>query len=151
MIDENIAELLYIYDQPVYVSDQSENNEFAPVGGFEKKILVALKEADFTADNEALLVKMLSACQLTDKDYFIIRIMPQQLLTLINRYQPETVLLFDLSLHSETFNSLKEKYKPFRFAGKKFLLCDSLTAISTAPSLKSALWTNGLKPLFKIN
>ncbi len=151
MIDDNIAELLHIYDQPVYVDNYKDADDRLRLGGFEQKVLVAVKEEDFTSLNEALLVKMLLACHLEMKDYYIITSASDEVIPSINQYQPETVLLFDLPLHSDIFKAMKEKYKPFRFAGKKFLLCDSLGMISATPSLKSTLWTAGLKPLFNIN
>jgi DNA polymerase III psi subunit len=150
MIDDNIAELLHIYDQPVYIPDVSAISSLTPKGGFGKQVLVLVKEDDLNASNEMLLAKMLAACQLNESDYYIISSTQDVVLPMIHRFMPETVLLFGLDLHSDTFDSLKDKYNPFRFGGKKFLLCDSLTSISNAPTLKAALWTNGLKPLFNI-
>ncbi len=151
MIDDNIAELLHIYDQPVYLPDDSDVNNVIPKGGFRQHVLVMVQAEDLNAENEMLLTKMLAACQFDEQDYYIIKSQQEMVLPLINRFSPDTVLLFGLALNSAVFNSLKEKYEPFRFAGTKFLLCDSLTLISNTPTLKSALWTNGLKPLFNIN
>ncbi len=151
MIENKIEELLYIYNETLYLNSDLNPENIQPKGGFEKKILVLLTASDLIPDTELLLSKMLAACKLSEKDYFIINISQSQVLETINQYQPETVLLFNLVLQSSAFNIHKEKNQPFRFAGRKYLLCDSLKAISSNPNLKSDLWTKGLKILFNLS
>ena len=71
-------------------------------------------------------------------------------LRIINQLNPETVILFGLSLNNEAFNAQKNVYKPFRFNNIKFLLSNSLSEVSANAAMKSSLWTTGLKPLFNI-
>lgn len=151
MIENNIEELLHIYEQTMYTDTDFNPDAVLPKGGFEKKILVLVNTADMNAENEILLGKMLAACGFQINDYYVVLGNAFNVIALVTHFQPETVLLFDLPLQSAAFNSFKEKNKPFRFGGIKWLLCDSLTAVSGNPALKSALWTSGLKILFNIN
>jgi hypothetical protein len=151
MIENKIEELLYIYNETLYLNSDLNPEIIQPKGGFEMKILALTEASDLIPDTELLLSKMLAACKFTEKDYYIMNISQSQVLETIHRLQPETVLLFNLTLQSPAFNILKEKNQPFRFAGRKYLLCDSLKSILINPSLKSDLWTNGLKILFNLS
>lgn len=151
MIENNIEELLHIYDQTIYTDTDFAMNSVLPKGGFEKKLLVLVNSKDMNPENEMLLGKMLGACGFAENDYYIVLSQANNVISLATHFQPETVLLFDLPLQSEAFNSFKEKNKPFRFGGIKWLICDSLTAVAASPALKSTLWTSGLKILFNIN
>ena len=151
MIENNIEELLHIYDQPIYIDAVHEEGVMDAKEGAKTPILILSSPDQINQHTELLLEKMMGACKFQKEDYRLVPASQQSLLQRINVYQPDTVLLFGLSLESETFSSIKEKNKPFRFGGKKFLLCDQLSNIADSPSLKSDLWTNGLKVLFNIN
>jgi len=150
MIENNIHELLHIYGDPIYIWADPEDVAIYGNKSEQLQILILTLPGQVNLDNAILMDKMMAACKLRKEDYLLVQSAQEDLFQWINTYQPETVLLFGLSLESEAFSSLKDKNKPFRFAGKKFLLSESLSTIAASPSLKSDLWTNGLKVLFNI-
>lgn len=149
MGENNLTQLLHIFDQEFYLPGKAEE-PLQQQGSATAKVLVLALPGDLSEENRQMLSRMLKACLLTESDYVILPSGADLVLPQIRQYQPGFVLLFGLNLESESFRSLKEKYKPFRFADKKFLLADPLGELAASPALKSALWTQGLKPLFKI-
>ncbi len=150
MNEQKLAELLPIYGEMLFPMSGADKAFVELKGGFDKQVLILLCEGSDNAETDTLLQKMMGACQLQSHDYKVASAKPSGVLEAIQYYQPETVLLFGLPLESPVFDAQKEKYKPFRFAGRRFLLGDALTNISASAELKSALWVNGLKPLFDI-
>ena len=150
MNENNIIELLPIYDEALYITSQNKSTFDAKLDKPKADVLVLLAKGDLNDETNILLDKMLAASKFSKEDYQIVSVLQSSVFDAINHHQSATILLFGLSLSSEVFNAQKEKYKPFRFGGKKILLCDSLVTIATNPTLKSTLWTNGLKVLFNI-
>lgn len=149
MGENNLTQLLHIYDQEFYLPGQAE--ESMPMATMEPvKVLVLANPDDLSVEHRELLARMLKACLLAETDYVVLPSDTDLLITHIRQYQPQYVIMFGLNLESPSFHAQKEKYKPFRFADKKFLLGDTLRDMAASPALKSALWTQGLKPLFNI-
>ena len=150
MIQKNIEELLHIYNETLYegtswmdLSTPYPNEEV-------HKVLVLHQELDLLPEYTLLLSNILKACKLNENDYYVQVVKAQSWLHYVHRGRIEIVILFGMEMDNQVFHLQKELYKPFRFAGKKWLLADSVAAIHSNPSLKSSLWTNGLKPLFGI-
>lgn len=151
MNDIQIDEVLHIYNETLYTNIDSNASYEIIKGSFQQKILILISKEDNLLENQQLLTKMLAACNLQEADYQIGMVLEKNgILQIINQLNPETVLLFGLSLNNEAFNAQKNVYKPFRFNQIKFLLSNSLSEVSANAAMKSSLWTTGLKPLFNI-
>jgi DNA polymerase III psi subunit len=152
MNPNKIAELLPIYDMELYpfdrqsvvLSNADENVEPVPV-------LIFLKPEDQNETSHGLLQKMMGACQLNPSQYSIQHIQAVEMMYLIQKFQPETVLMFGILPESDAFHFDKPLNKPFRFGGRKFLITNTLKEIDGNQQLKAALWTSGLKPIFQIS
>lgn len=151
MNDIQIGEVLHIYNETLYTNVDFNASHEILKGSFQQKILILISKEDNLPANQELLAKMLIACKLQEADYQISMVLQENaILPIINQLNPETVLLFGLSLNNEAFNVQKNIYKPFRFNQIKFLLSNSLSEVSANAAMKSSLWTTGLKPLFNI-
>ena len=151
MNDIQIDEVLHIYNETLYTNIDSNASYEIIKGSFQQKILILISKEDNLLENQQLLTKMLAACNLQEADYQIGMVLEKKaILQIINQLNPETVLLFGLSLNNEAFNAQKNVYKPFRFNQIKFLLSNTLSEVSANAAMKSSLWTTGLKPLFNI-
>ena len=151
MNDIQIDEVLHIYNETLYTNIDSNASYEIIKGSFQQKILILISKEDNLPENQQLLTKMLAACNLQEADYKIGMVLEKNaILQIINQLNPETVLLFGLSLNNEAFNAQKNVYKPFRFNQIKFLLSNTLSEVSANAAMKSSLWTTGLKPLFNI-
>lgn len=151
MNEIQIDQVLHIYNETLYTNIDSKASHELLKGSFQQKILILISKEDNLPANQELLAKMLSACKLQEADYQISMLVEKNaVLTIINQLNPETVILFGLSLNNEAFNAQKNVYKPFRFNNIKFLLSNSLSEVSANAAMKSSLWTTGLKPLFNI-
>jgi hypothetical protein len=150
MIQKNIEELLHIYNETLYegTSWMDVSPSYANVEP--RTVLVLHQELDLLPEHSLLLSNILKACKLDENDYQIQAVKAQSWLHYVHHGRVETVIIFGIEIHNQVFHLQKELYKPFRFAGKKWLFADSVAAIHSNPSLKSSLWTNGLKPLFGI-
>lgn len=146
---ENNTDLLHIYDQPLYVFPDKAPNVISNEA-VDASILVMAKRDDLNETTSDLLAKMLKACQLETNATQIIGVDDEDIIQMIQSGKWQFVLLFGLELHNESFYAKKEKYKPFRFGGRAFLYAESLKLIANSPASKSALWTQGLKPLFNL-
>lgn len=151
MIGLSADEVLHIYTDILYENFENESLTQILAGNYKKRILVIIKSTEYDVGDEALLSKMLQACQLAQDDYYLIAATSADMIRpLITKHNPETIILFGMSLDTDMMKLQKPKYKPFRFNQIKILLCDSLPAIAKDGNLKIAMWTQGLKPLFKI-
>ena len=151
MNEIQIDQVLHIYNETLYTNIDFKASYELLKGSFQQKILILISKEDNLPANQELLAKMLSACKLQEADYQISMLVEKNaVLTIINQLNPETVILFGLSLNNEAFNAQKNVYKPFRFNNIKFLLSNSLSEVSANAAMKSSLWTTGLKPLFNI-
>lgn len=151
MNEIQIDQVLHIYNETLYTNIDSKASHELLKGSFQQKILILISKEDNLPANQELLAKMLSACKLQEADYQISMLVEKNaVLSIINQLNPETVILFGLSLNNEAFNAQKNVYKPFRFNNIKFLLSNSLSEVSANAAMKSSLWTTGLKPLFNI-
>jgi hypothetical protein len=151
MNEIQIDQVLHIYNETLYTNIDSKASHELLKGSFQQKILILISKEDNLPANQELLAKMLTACKLQEADYQISMLVEKNaVLTIINQLNPETVILFGLSLNNEAFNAQKNVYKPFRFNQIKFLLSNSLSEVSANAAMKSSLWTTGLKPLFNI-
>ena len=151
MNEIQIDQVLHIYNETLYTNIDSKASHELLKGSFQQKILILISKEDNLLENQELLAKMLTACKLQEADYQIsILVEKNAVLSIINQLNPETVILFGLSLNNEAFNAQKNVYKPFRFNNIKFLLSNSLSEVSANAAMKSSLWTTGLKPLFNI-
>jgi len=151
MNEIQIDQVLHIYNETLYTNIDSKASHELLKGSFQQKILILISKEDNLPENQELLAKMLTACKLQEADYQISMLVEKNaVLSIINQLNPETVILFGLSLNNEAFNAQKNVYKPFRFNNIKFLLSNSLSEVSANAAMKSSLWTTGLKPLFNI-
>lgn len=151
MNEIEIGEVLHIYNETLYTNTDFATSYEILAGSFQQKILIFISNEDNLPQNQELLGKMLAACKLQEIDYQIAILEKKEaILQVVNQLNPETLLLFGLTLNNEAFNIQKHLNKPFRFNNIKMLLSNSLTEINANPALKSALWTTGLKPLFNI-
>jgi DNA polymerase III psi subunit len=151
MNEIQIDQVLHIYNETLYTNIDFKASHELLKGSFQQKILILISKEDNLPENQELLAKMLAACKLQEADYQISMLLEKnEVLNIINQLNPETVILFGLSLNNEAFNAQKNVYKPFRFNNIKFLLSNSLSEVSANAAMKSSLWTTGLKPLFNI-
>jgi DNA polymerase III psi subunit len=144
-------EVLHIFHQTLYLNPELGFSSQIIRGYYSKRILIMVKSDEIEPDADTLLTKMLQACQLKEDDYYLIAVdSPKAIFSLVSTHHPDTLLLFGLNFDSDMVQLNKPLYKPFRLNGIKILLSDSLQKLNIDASLKSALWTNGLKPLFSI-
>lgn len=149
MLELNPEDILSIYNEYLYIDVNNISNHRVVTGQFEQRILVLFLESDYNAGTETMLQKMMASCKLEQKDtYFVALKDENQLLAIVQHYNPITVVSFGLTFQGETIRFNRSAYKPFRFNNIKFLLSDSLTKLNSDDQLKRTLWTNGLKPLF---
>ena len=145
----NSHEFLHIYNEILYTADGMPNEQIQLKGDFLKKILIVVNTADFQPEQETLLIKMLTACKLAAQDYAILfRNNQDPLFALTPTFHPEVIIAFGIPTDTSYFKLDKPLNKPFRFGEAKVLLSQSLTDLKSNDTLKSELWTMGLKPLF---
>jgi DNA polymerase III psi subunit len=151
METEDTLSVINIFDEVLYVNLSTNDAGWELRGNSTAPTAVFLPSVDLNQETELFLQKMLAACKLEPTDYFFILIQkPEQLLSALGAHQKSNNLVFGLEINSEVFNIRKEKDKPFRFNGNKWLLGESLTELLHDHAKKSSLWTKGLKPLYKI-
>ncbi len=148
-MSENYADLLPIYDTPLYVFPSTEGSS-STENTYNARVLVLAFKTDLNEGTRELLSKMLTACQLQDAETQLIEVGEEDVLPFIQAGHWQYVLLFGMEIHNESLHVKKEKYKPFRFGGKAFLYAEALALIAGSPASKSSLWTQGLKPLFNL-
>ena len=112
------------------------------LGGFEKKVLILVEDAQADHLNEtdkAYLLKILGAVKLGLED-----------IALVNLNRTKNVESLDAEITiSFASNAMDTKYTIQTKAGKKVLFADPLSAISKSTELRTALW-NALKELFGV-
>jgi len=151
METEDSLAIINIFDTPLFVNLPPNETAWELRGNYTAQTAVFIPSIDFNQETELFLQKMLAACKLEPSDYcFILVQKPEQIFSALGTHQKSNNLVFGLELNSEVFNIRKEKDKPFRFNGCKWLLGESLTELLHDQAKKSSLWTKGLKPLYKI-
>jgi hypothetical protein len=151
MNEQAANQVLHIFSDTLYTNPELPNSLLILRGYYAKRILIVVKSDDFSPKDDELLTKMLQACQLKEDDYYIVAASSSKgLHAFVALQNPDTLLLFGLDLDTDMIKLNKPFYKPFRFNNVKILISDALPKLQLDASLKSLLWTNGLKPLFKI-
>ncbi len=137
--------------------ETERKEEFRWLGGFEKKILVLVKDenAVHVADEElALLTKMLQALELSIADIALVNIgrYPSDHLTIIQKLAAEIVLLFDVEPSSTGLPMRFPEFQVQNWNKCKYLYCPSLAELNTVSEqqkdLKQKLWI-ALKKIFE--
>jgi hypothetical protein len=146
-------DLLPIFTETLYVLEHAAHEAMIPIlGGFEKKVMVVIGKEDHTPAVLTFIEKMLGACKLLTSDYYVmVNELDNLSLTMIRKYEPDTIILFGVAFANEFFSIQKKTYQPFRFHEQKWLMAEAVSLIVTDAQRKSLLWTNGLKPLFNID
>lgn len=135
----------YFYDFDIYQSADSEIPSKQRSGKNEKKLLVVVKELDFTEENKAFLSKILSAVKYKMEDDASILVIPDGEVYAVNELlinaDFEHAIIFgikpkDLGLSIETY-----LYSPFKIARIQILVGHSLETIKTSTNDKKNLWT----------
>jgi DNA polymerase III psi subunit len=151
MEDMKIDELLNIFNETLYVDVPSNSIEWTVKGNLESETAVFLLKNDFPQENEIFLTKVLGACKLTQDNYAVILLDNESnIFQGLNAHSRDTNLVFGIKIESSSFSMKRDLNKPFRFNTKKMLLSNSLSDLVHNDVLKTQLWTNGLKPLYKI-
>jgi len=151
METEDTLSVINIYDEVLYVNLGTNEAGWELRGNPTAPTVDFLPSVDLNQETELFLQKILAACKLEPEDYCLIIIQKtEQFLSALGAHQKSNNLIFGLEINSEVFNIKKEKDKPFRFNGNKWLLGESLTELLHDQAKKSSLWTKGLKPLYKI-
>lgn len=146
-----IDELLNIFNETLYVDVPSNSIEWTVKGNLESETAVFLLKNDFPQENEIFLTKVLGACKLTQDNYAVILLDNESnIFQGLNAHSRDTNLVFGIKIESSSFSMKRDLNKPFRFNTKKMLLSNSLSDLVHNDVLKTQLWTNGLKPLYKI-
>lgn len=150
MQEENLGELLHIYSEMLFAQKNDTPIPSETLGGYEKKVLVMIRKTNLQSEHKVMLEKMLAACNLAEADYLMMQVSQDQVLTLVNKHRPISLILFDLTLQNEAFEIRQSPYQPFKFAGMNVLMADALSAIADSQDKKKTIWNKGLKPLFNI-
>lgn len=143
--------LLPLFTNEMFFTPEQPELPSPDLGGYNKKVLVLYAAAELTPTTDEMLRKMMQSCKLNESDYYRIGLStPSLIAPLIRLHQPETLLVFGLPWQNGSFDIKKNPYTPFRFAGMKCLLSDSLNTLQQKPELKKELWNKGLKYIFQI-
>lgn len=151
MKPEAPEDILFLYNEPLYtLGEYIDINTSTPCES-EPTILILFLASELTTETGDMLKKMMAACRFTENDYRLSGLSnPQEVLPTIQRYRPAFCLLFGLALQSDFLKVNKAPNKPFRFGSIAMLQSEGLQQIARNPALKSSLWTDGLKVLFKL-
>lgn len=151
MEDIKIDELLNIFNETLYIDVPSNSIELVVKGNLKSETAVFLLKNDFPQENEIFLTKVLGACKLTQDDYAVILLDNEKnIFQALQTHSKDTNLVFGIKIESSSFSMKRELNKPFRFNTHKMLMSNSLSELVHNDILKTQLWTNGLKPLYKI-
>lgn len=141
------VENLIIYQEGVIII---ENQDFNPIGRFEKKVLLITDGIADESAEQQLLDKMLQATGLGYGDVYLLKLSDKKgLWAYINKIKPEKVICFGahLDTHSSTFS--KRLYKVQYINDIQLLIVNNLSKIIDTSDAKQALW-NGLKKMFNL-
>ena len=100
-------------------------------------LVVVCTDAANNASDLAYLEKVLESVQLTPVGQLVRLLVTEgegglPLLTLLNRWQCTTALLFGLTPAAAGLQSAVQRYQPLKIAGKTLLFCDLLSVIRQA-------------------
>ncbi len=146
-----------LFRHHLHLIGQTENTETAPdfkiKGNRNSGIIWMIDEAtdDFLNEaDSALLVKILQACKLTDKDIAIINRFGSNLSpdTIANQLNAHTLILSGLP-EPKADPLTNSFYQVLERNDLKMIRIDSLETIGKDPSLKTRLW-NCLRQLFNL-
>lgn len=145
----NALSLIHIYSDNLYVNLPEVESNYSLSGNPSGQTAVFTLSTDFDQERQLFLDKMLGACQVQPTAYKVLTLHhPDRLFTALIEQESETNLLFGLSLQSEIFSIQRPVNKPFRFRGRKYLMCRPLAELLHDTTAKADLWTQGLKPLY---
>ncbi|MBL7755408.1 MAG: hypothetical protein JNM44_13120 [Chitinophagaceae bacterium] len=149
MDDLNALSLIHIYSDNFYVNIPDQESNYFLSGNPSGQTAVFTLSTDFDQESQLFLQKMLGACQIQSNAYKALALHhPDRLFTALIDHETESNLIFGLSMQSEIFSVQRPINKPFRFRGKKYLLCRPLAELLHDTTAKAELWTQGLKPLY---
>ena len=97
------------------------------------------------------LLKMLAACKLVPEQYHILQIEEQQQVAwhqLRNKLQPEFALILGVSPQTLGISALFRINEPNAFNDCTIIPSLSLSQLIQMQDVRTALWTQGLKPVF---
>jgi hypothetical protein len=141
---------LSLYTETLYQHDNS--GEMTPIKGlFQKKICVVVLKADYTAENEATLLKMIANCNFTLDDCAIYTLDAKEhgAFELACAIRPEKLILFGVHFSSETTLLITEYYNLKKIGDMQVLISETLTQLNTTVQHKHLLWAQ-LKIMFGI-
>ncbi|GLR17366.1 hypothetical protein [Portibacter lacus] len=135
----------YFYDFDIYISSEEDIPSALLQGDNEKKLLVIVNAADYTAENKAFLAKILSAISYDlDKDANVL-VLPKEksysVTSLIKNGFYTNVLIFGINLKDIGFSVSTYLYAPFEIAGKTYLINHPLEKVKSSVDFKKSLWT----------
>lgn len=116
-----------------------------------KNVLIISAAYGAGSDNEAQLLKMLGACQLSDADYNIIQLEQGKQMSwnrLRELTKPEAALLVGVLPKRLGIAALFRLNSVNNFDGIKWIPTLSLPELEQQPNAKKELWLQALKPLF---
>lgn len=117
---------------------------------FSKESLVLCRKKDLNEDNHDLLVKILSAVNLTLEITNIVAMEDSDILdvsTLIRKIKPKSLLSFEINLNTNGLNLDQKLYKPTHLVGTSIIISESLSTLQKNKESKLKLW-NALKEHF---
>jgi hypothetical protein len=141
---------LSLYTETLYQQDNLA--EIAPLKGlFQKKICIVVLKADFTAENEATLLKIITNCQCTLDDCAIYSLHAKEngAFDIVCAIRPEKLILFGAHFSSETTQVITEYYNLKKIGDMQVLMSETLTQLNTTVQHKHLLWAQ-LKIMFGI-
>jgi hypothetical protein len=141
---------LSLYTETLYQHDNL--GEMSPIKGlFQKKICVVVLKADFTAENEATLLKIIANCQCTLDDCAIYTLDAKEhgAFDIVCSIRPEKLILFGAHFSSDTTLLITEYYNLKKIGDMQVLMSETLTQLNTAVQHKHLLWAQ-LKIMFGI-
>jgi hypothetical protein len=146
-----ITEKFEANTMPVKAEDLPEINvtavkkefQFAETGGFQKKILIVLPFSSLKSENDLdFLFRILIACQLSENDWKIIEIKPEEtdFLGLVEKFSPAISVFF--GNFGEIFFGKKDIFPYFmqKIGSNLLLAAEELSILSASPEKKKRLW-----------
>lgn len=100
---------------------------------------------------EQTLLKMLAACKLDAGAYHILQLQPEQCIAwhqIKDQAKPQYVLLLGISPQQLGINALFRLNEANAFDSSTFVPSLSLDQLIQMQDMRTALWVQGLKPLF---
>lgn len=115
------------------------------------KVLVVTTEFSKNGNEEALLHKMMGACNLNTDEYYLVQIETGSLESWHKMHtvlKPKVVFLFGVHPQQLGISALFKLNEPNRFYNCILIPASPLTEIEKNINLKSYLWNNAMSPVF---